>query len=69
MLLPYFKKPIQASKAMKKDVSTPNPDALDKMDLKLWNRYPNLHPFFYVRVIGGEEHLKISLGTTHKTIK
>ena len=37
-------------------------------DQRLWNRFTQLHDYFYIRELGGELHMKVAIGTPHKTI-
>lgn len=41
---------------------------LDKDDNTVWKRFPQLHPYFYVRIIGGHLSLKVAIGTVGKNI-
>lgn len=41
---------------------------LDKKDRFTYDKFPQLKPFFYVRSIGGEMHLKVSIGTPNLPI-
>lgn len=38
-------------------------DNLDDKDKKTYDKFPQLKPYFYVRKLGGEMHLKVSMGT------
>ena len=38
-------------------------DNLDPGDKRTWDKFPQLHPYFYVRELGGEMHLKATAGT------
>ncbi|MFA7408578.1 MAG: hypothetical protein WCY93_12270 [Anaerolineaceae bacterium] len=46
-----------------------NPDKLDPKDRFTWDKFPQLRPYFYVREIGGEKHLKASFGTPDTKIR
>lgn len=36
---------------------------LDSNDKRTWDKFPQLHDFFYVRELGGEMHMKATFGT------
>jgi hypothetical protein len=38
------------------------------MDKKTWDKFPQLHDYFYVRKINGEPKLKVAIGTPNKKI-
>lgn len=41
---------------------------LDKKDLFTYEKFPELKPYFYVRELGGEMHLKVCIGTPNLPI-
>jgi hypothetical protein len=41
---------------------------LDDKDKKTYDKFPQLKPYFYVRELGGEMHLKVSMGTPNLKI-
>lgn len=41
---------------------------LDEKDKKTYDKFPQLKPYFYVRELGGEMHLKVSMGTPNLKI-
>lgn len=43
-------------------------DKLDKVDRMTYDKFPQLSPYFYVRDLGGEKHLKVSMGTPNLPI-
>lgn len=72
-LMPYFISPSKIAKILSGDkIILPTQeyvnDNLSKSDQGMWNRYQELHDFFYVREIGGKPHLKIAIGTEGKSI-
>lgn len=62
----FLMKPEVVAKLTKKDVQSVydfGPDNLDAVDLRAWNRFPELRPYFYVRQLGNEYHMKVTVGT------
>lgn len=43
-------------------------DKLDAKDKKTVDKFPQLEPYFYVRELGGEMHLKVAMGTPNLPI-
>ena len=43
-------------------------DELDSKDKFTYDKFPQLKPYFYVRELGGEMHLKVSMGTPNLAI-
>lgn len=43
-------------------------DNLDAKDKFTYDKFPQLKPYFYVRELGGEMHLKVSMGTPNLKI-
>jgi hypothetical protein len=41
---------------------------LDVKDKFTYDKFPQLKPYFYVRELGGEMHLKVSMGTPNLKI-
>lgn len=42
---------------------------LDEKDQFTYNKFPQLRPYFYVRELGGEIHLKAAMGTPNLPIR
>lgn len=58
----------EISQLIGKPVSEVDENELDNMDKKTWDKFPQLHDYFYVRTINGEPKLKVAIGTPHKKI-
>jgi hypothetical protein len=67
----YFMKPEQVE-ALTGDKCIPvtkfGVDNLDPADRRTWDKFPQLHPYFYVRELGGEMHMKATSGTANLPI-
>jgi hypothetical protein len=76
ILEPYLINVQQVQQLLPKDDIIPIDDYLkagnkleDKDDIKIYNNFPELMPYFYLREIGGHIALKVALGTPNKAIK
>lgn len=74
VLEPYILHPSQVQKLLPKYQIIPIVDylnsgkSLEDSDIKIYKKYSNLLPYFYVREIGGVPSLKVAIGTPGKQI-
>jgi hypothetical protein len=71
VLEPYLLKPDVVQKLTGDDLIPIAKFDLKKLDDKdrfTYDKYPRLHPYMYVRELGGEMHLKVSIGTPNLKI-
>ncbi len=66
VLRPFLLEPSQIKQVTGDDVVPVNRYGIKKLnaeDRLTYDRFPQLRPFMYVREIGGEDHLKVMMGT------